>query len=93
LAGVELFVPQLFAADLEADGHTPETARMKVNERKKDVRRVEGSLEALGVPFVHEKVGTSASLTTAESEALLALLPPALPSRAALELSPAAGSL
>lgn len=86
---IELFVPQLFVDDLEAEGQTPETARMKVNERKKDVRRVEGSLEALGVPFVHQKVGTSAKLTSSESESLLALLPPALPARAGLELHPA----
>lgn len=85
---MELFVPQLFVEDLEATGHTPETARMKANERKKDVRRVEGALEGLGVPFVHQKVGTSARLTESESTSLLALLPPALPARSGLELRP-----
>jgi hypothetical protein len=85
-----LFVPTLFLEDLEAEGVSPETARMKVNERKKDVRRVEGALEALGVPFKHEKVGTSATLTAAEVDSLRALLPPALPARCELDLHPIA---
>ncbi|MEB3328763.1 MAG: hypothetical protein VKQ33_05985 [Candidatus Sericytochromatia bacterium] len=83
-----LFVPALFLEDLEAEGVPPGTARMKVNERKKDVRRVEGALEALGVPFKHEKVGTSATLTAAEVASLRALLPPALPARCELDLHP-----
>ncbi|MEB3220651.1 MAG: hypothetical protein VKS61_01095 [Candidatus Sericytochromatia bacterium] len=85
-----LFVPHLFLDDLEADGLSPETAKMKVHERKKDVRRIEGALEALGVPFKHEKVGTSATLTAAEVEALRAILPPALPGRCDLDLHPIA---
>ena len=82
----QLFVPKLFLEDLEADGIAPKTAEMKVHERKKDIRRVEGALEGLGVPFKHDKVGTSASLTQDEVTQLLALLPPALPSRADLDI-------
>lgn len=82
----QLFVPNLYAADLEAEGVAPSTAAMKVNERKKDIRRVEAALEGLGVPFKHERVGTSATLTADEAEQLLALLPRALPSRCELEL-------
>ncbi|MEB3195919.1 MAG: hypothetical protein VKP62_01835 [Candidatus Sericytochromatia bacterium] len=90
MQSLSLFVPQLFLEDLEAEGNSPQTARMKLNERKKDVRRIEGALEGLGVPFKHEKVGTSATLTDAEAESLRALLPPALPSRCGLELNPLA---
>lgn len=86
-----LFVPNLFLEDLEAEGLPPETAKMKVHERKKDVRRIEGALEALGVPFKHEKVGTSATLSGADVESLRALLPPALPARCALDLHPIEG--
>lgn len=81
-----LFVPALFAEDLEAEGVSPTTAAMKATERKKDVRRVEAALESLGIPFKHERVGTSATLTAAEVEQLLALLPTHLPSRAALDI-------
>ena len=45
-----LYVPALFAEDLEAEGLPPSTASMKANERKKDIRRIEGALESLGVP-------------------------------------------
>jgi hypothetical protein len=83
-----LFLPKLFLEDLLADGVPEKTATMKVHERKKDIRRVEGALEGLGVPFKHEKVGTSAKLTEAERQALLALLPPSLPSRMDLDISP-----
>lgn len=85
-----LFVPNLFVEDLEADGVSATTATMKVHERKKDVRRVEGALESLGVPFKHEKVGTTATLTQAEVDALRVLLPAALPSRADLDIHPIA---
>jgi len=81
-----LFVPNLFAEDLEAEGVSPTTAAMKVTERKKDVRRVEAALESLGVPFKHEKVGTSARLTDAEKQQLLAILPNHLPARCELDL-------
>lgn len=83
-----LFVPNLFPDDLEAEGNTPGTAAMKVTERKKDVRRVEAALESLGVPFKHEKVGTSARLTEAEVQQLLAILPGHLPARAQLDIQP-----
>jgi len=83
-----LYVPNLFAPDLEAEGATPSTAAMKVTERKKDIRRIEAALESLGVPFKHHKVGTSAKLTEAEKEQLLALLPAACPSRADLDIQP-----
>lgn len=83
-----LFVPALFAQDLEAEGVSPSTAQMKVNERKKDIRRVEGALESLGVPFKHEKVGTSAKLTDAEVESLNALLSEHLKSRSDLDIYP-----
>lgn len=81
-----LFVPNLFPEELEADGVAPTTAAMKVTERKKDVRRVEAALESLGVPFKHEKVGTSARLTEAERQQLLAILPNHLPARCELDL-------
>jgi hypothetical protein len=42
-----LFVPALFAEELEAEGIKPTTAAMKANERKKDIRRIEGALESL----------------------------------------------
>lgn len=84
-----LFVPTLFAEDLEAEGVSASTAAMKANERKKDIRRVEGALEGLGVKFKHERVGTSAKLTEDEVTQLLALLPSALPSRAQLDIHPA----
>ena len=83
-----LFVPMLFAEDLEADGVPPKTALMKAHERKKDVRRIEGALESLGVPFKHDKVGTSATLTQAEVDQLLAILPQSLPSRCDLDIHP-----
>lgn len=83
-----LFVPHLFAEDLEADGLTPTTAAMKVTERKKDVRRVEAALESLGVPFKHEKVGTSARLTPNEVEQLRALLSTHLYARAQVDIHP-----
>ena len=81
-----LYVPNLFAEDLEAEGVTPTTAAMKVTERKKDVRRVEAALESLGVPFKHEKVGISATLTDAEKQQLMAILPNHLPARCELDL-------
>jgi hypothetical protein len=81
-----LFVPNLFVEELEADGVPPTTAAMKVTERKKDVRRVEAALESLGVPFKHEKVGTSAKLTPDEREQLLAILPNHLPARCELDI-------
>jgi hypothetical protein len=81
-----LFVPRLFQEDLEADGIAPKTAEMKAHERKKDIRRIEGALEGLGVPFKHDKFGTSATLTKAEVEQLLALIPPALPARCDLDI-------
>ena len=83
-----LFVPHLFAEELEADGIPPVTAAMKVTERKKDVRRVEGALESLGVPFKHEKVGTSAQLTEAERQQLMALLSEHLVARSDLDIHP-----
>ncbi|HEY9723952.1 MAG TPA: hypothetical protein V6D47_18265 [Oscillatoriaceae cyanobacterium] len=86
MATQHLFVPNLYADDLEAEGTPPSTAAMKVNERKKDIRRVEAALEGLGVPFKHERVGTSATLTEDEAQQLLALLPRSLPSRCDLEL-------
>jgi hypothetical protein len=81
-----LFVPNLFPEELEADGVSPTTAAMKATERKKDVRRVEAALESLGVPFKHEKVGTSAKLTEAERQQLLAILPNHLPARCELDI-------
>lgn len=86
-----LFVPALFQEDLEADGVPPKTAEMKVHERKKDIRRIEGALESLGVPFKHGKVGTDATLTADEVTQLLALLPPALPGRCDLDIHEAEG--
>ena len=86
-----LFVPTLVAEDLEAEGIRPTTAAMKVNERKKDIRRVEGALEGLGVPFKHERQGTSATLTQADRDALMALLPSHLPGRAELDIQPVEG--
>lgn len=86
-----LYVPNLFAADLEADGVSPTTAAMKQTERKKDVRRIEAALESLGVPFKHDKVGTSAKLTDAEKQQLLAILPSHLPSRCDLDISEVQG--
>jgi hypothetical protein len=83
-----LFIPALFAEDLEAEGLPATTAAMKVNERKKDIRRVEGALESLGVPFKHEKVGTSAKLTEAEVDSLNALLTEHLKSRSDLDIYP-----
>jgi hypothetical protein len=83
-----LYVPNLFPEELEAEGTSPTTAAMKVTERKKDVRRVEAALESLGVPFKHVKVGTSAKLTEAEKEQLYAILPAHLPSRSQLDISP-----
>jgi hypothetical protein len=83
----QLFVPQRFADDLEAEGVSPVTAGMKVQERKKDVRRIEAALESLGIPFRHQREGTTARLTEAERASLLALLPQALPGRAELDLS------
>lgn len=85
-----LFVPALFAEDLEADGLPPTTAAMKANERKKDIRRVEGALESLGIPYKHHKVGTSATLTDADLEALNALLADHLKARADLDITPVA---
>lgn len=81
-----LYVPRLFQEDLEATGTAPKTAEMKTHERKKDIRRVEGALEGLGVPFKHDKFGVSASLTADEVQQLLALLPPALPARCDLDI-------
>jgi hypothetical protein len=86
-----LFVPNLFADDLEADGTAATTAAMKVTERKKDVRRIEAALESLGVPFKHEKVGTSATLTSAEVAQLQAILPNHLPARCELDIHPLEG--
>lgn len=83
-----LFVPALFLEDLLAEGQPEKTATMKVHERKKDVRRIEGALESLGVPFKHDKVGTSAQLTEAEVAQLRAILPPALPARCDLDIHP-----
>lgn len=83
-----LFIPHLFAEDLEAAGTSPTTAAMKVTERKKDVRRVEAALESLGIPFKHEKVGTSARLTENEVTQLQAILPNHLPSRSDLDIHP-----
>ena len=83
-----LFIPALFVEDLEAEGVSPSTAQMKVNERKKDIRRVEGALESLGVPFKHQKVGTSAQLTEAEAQSLEALLTEHLKSRSDLDIYP-----
>lgn len=85
-----LFIPALFAEDLESDGLPPSTAAMKANERKKDIRRVEGALESLGVPFKHEKVGTSAKLTARELESLDALLTEHLKSRCDMDIVPLA---
>lgn len=82
-----LFVPSLIEKDLVAEGTKPEVAAKKAYERKKDLRRVEAALESLGVPFKHEKVGTSATMTELEATQLLALLPNHLPSRAGLEIS------
>lgn len=87
----QLFIPALFAEDLESEGVSATTAAMKATERKKDVRRIEAALESLGVPFKHERVGTSASLTEAEVEQLYALLPRHLPSRANLDIQPVEG--
>lgn len=84
-----LFVPNLFLEDLEAEGMASSTAGMKVNERKKDVRRVEAALESLGIPFKHERVGTSAKLTDAEVEQLMAILPNHLPARSDLDIQEA----
>lgn len=84
-----LFVPRRFAEDLEADGMPPGKVTTLVNERKRDIGRVEGALEQLGIPFKHEKVGTSATLSAAEVEQLLALLPPSLPARCELDIHPA----
>jgi hypothetical protein len=81
-----LYIATLFTEALESEGIPPTTAAMKAQERKKDIGRVEGALEALGIPFKHHKVGTSAQLSEAEVKALLALLPSALPSRAQLDL-------
>lgn len=81
-----LFIPTLFEADLIAAGVSPSTAEMKVHERKRDIRRVEGALEGLGIKFKHEKVGTTATLSTADTDALRALLPSSLPVRAALDI-------
>lgn len=83
-----LFVPRLFREDLEAEGIAPSTAAMKENERKKDVRRIEAALESLGIPFKHEKVGTSARLTAPEAEQLIAILPTHLPARCELDIHP-----
>lgn len=82
-----LFVPALHEKDLVEAGVKPEVAAKKAYERKKDLRRVEAALEGLGVPFKHQRVGTSATLTELEATQLLALLPQHLPSRAGLELS------
>ena len=82
----QLFVPTLEPEELEAEGTPSETAAMKAQERKKDIRRVEGALESLGVPFKHERVGTSATLTEDERTQLLALLSDALPARCDLEI-------
>lgn len=84
----QLFVPTLILEDLLADGVPEKTATMKVHERKKDVRRIEGALESLGVPFKHDKYGCSATLTDAEVAQLQAILPPALPARCDLEIQP-----
>lgn len=83
-----LFVPALFAEELEAEGIKPTTAAMKANERKKDIRRIEGALESLGVPFKHEKVGTSAKLSESEVESLNALLAEHLKARSDLDIYP-----
>jgi hypothetical protein len=40
----------------------------------------------LGVPFKHEKVGTSAKLTEAERQQLMAILPNHLPARCELDI-------
>ena len=85
-----LVIPALFAEDLESEGMPASTASMKANERKKDIRRVEGALESLGVPFKHEKVGTSAKLTARELESLHALLGEHLKARCDLDISPLA---
>ena len=89
MANHTLFVPNLFLEELEADGMAPSTAGMKVNERKKDVRRVEAALESLGIPFKHERVGTTATLTEDEVEQLMAILPNHLPARSDLDIHPA----
>lgn len=81
-----LFVPTLFLEDLLAEGVPEKTATMKVHERKKDVRRIEGALESLGVPFKHDKFGVSATLTEAEVQALHAIIPPSLPARCDLDI-------
>lgn len=83
-----LYVPALFAEDLEAEGLSPTTASMKANERKKDIRRIEGALESLGVPFKHDKVGTSAQLTERDVESLNALLAEHLKARSDLDIYP-----
>jgi hypothetical protein len=85
----QLFVPQRFAEDLEAQGIAPVTAAMKAQERKKDVRRIEAALESLGIPFRHQREGTTARLTEADRASLLALLSAALPARAELDISEA----
>lgn len=82
-----LFVPALHEKDLLAEGVKPEVAAKRAYERKKDLRRVEAALEGLGVPFKHQKVGTSAVLTELEATQLLALLPQHLPARTGLEIS------
>ncbi len=81
-----LFVPVLFLEDLLGEGVPEKTATMKVHERKKDVRRIEGALESLGVPFKHDKFGTSATLTEAERQSLIAIIPPSLPARCDLDI-------
>ena len=86
-----LYVPALFAEDLEAEGLPPSTASMKANERKKDIRRIEGALESLGVPYKHEKFGTSAELTERDVASLEALLSEHLKARCDLDIHPIGG--
>lgn len=86
MASHTLFVPNLYPEDLEAEGMSESTASMKVNERKKDVRRIEAALESLGIPFKHQRVGTTAKLTAHEVEQLMAILPNHLPSRSGLDI-------
>jgi hypothetical protein len=83
-----LFVPALFAEELEAEGIKPTTAAMKANERKKDIRRIEGALESLGIPYKHEKVGTSAKLSPSDVDSLNALLGEHLKARCDLDIHP-----